>query len=136
MILTGLCRIGRDAELRYTPSGESVINLALAYNYGKKNDDGNRAVTWVDASLWGKRAESLAQYIKKGGLISVILSDLHIETYQSKNGDTVPKLVGRVIDLEFAGGNRQETGNSEKTTRPIPEKRSEIEDDFVDDIPF
>ena len=42
MILTGLARIGKDAELRYTASNEPVANLSLAFNYGRKGDDGKR----------------------------------------------------------------------------------------------
>jgi single-strand DNA-binding protein len=41
-----------------------VANVSLAFTYGKKGDDGKRPTQWVDASLWGQRAESLAPYIK------------------------------------------------------------------------
>src|SRR3546814_4735293 len=37
-ILTGLMRLGRDAELKYTAGGDAIANLALAYNYGKKEN--------------------------------------------------------------------------------------------------
>ena len=56
MILTGLCRLGRDAELRYMPDGTAVLGLAIAYNYGKKDEQGKRATQWVDASLFGDRS--------------------------------------------------------------------------------
>ena len=39
MILTGLARIGKDAELRYTASNEPVANISLAFNYGRKGED-------------------------------------------------------------------------------------------------
>ena len=67
MKANGLARIGKDAEVRFTPSGAAVANVSLAFTYGKKGDDGKRPTQWVDASLWGQRAESLAPYIKKGG---------------------------------------------------------------------
>lgn len=69
MILTALARLGRDAELRYTQSGDAVCELALAINYGRKEADGNRPTQWLSASLWGKRAESLAQHLQKGKLL-------------------------------------------------------------------
>ena len=63
MKANGLARIGKDAEVRFTPGGTAVANVSLAFTYGKKSDDGKRPTQWVDASLWGQRAESLAPYI-------------------------------------------------------------------------
>ncbi|HBP27898.1 MAG TPA: single-stranded DNA-binding protein [Advenella kashmirensis] len=98
--IQGLFRIGRDAVLRATPDGQSVVNLALAYNYGKKQDN---LTQWVDASLWGKRAEALAQYLIKGQQIYAIISDAHIETFEKQGGEQASKLVGRIDFLEFSG---------------------------------
>ena len=107
MILTGLARIGRDTELRYTSGGEAVANISMVFNYGKKGSDGKRPSQWIEASLWGKRAESLAQYLGKGSMIDVVLSEPHIETYQGKNGEG-HKLVARVIEIELAGGRSED----------------------------
>jgi single-strand DNA-binding protein len=79
MILTALARLGRDAEVRHTPKGEAVANLALAINYGRKGSDGNRPTQWVEASLWGARAESLAPHLMKGKLLYVVIEEPHIE---------------------------------------------------------
>lgn len=108
----GLARLGRDAEIRTTGQGESVATLALAFSYGRKGSDGNRPTQWVDAALWGKRAEALAPYLTKGGLVSVVLEDVRIETFDGKNGPG-HKLAGRVIDVELAGG-------GERTAAPAP----------------
>jgi len=56
----GLARIGRDAEIRFTPGGEAVAGLSLAFTYRVK---GEKCTQWVDGSLWGKRAEALAPYL-------------------------------------------------------------------------
>ena len=64
-----LGRIGRDVELRYTPSGDAVCNIALAVDYGRKGQDGKRPTQWYEVSLWGKRAEALQPYLLKGGMI-------------------------------------------------------------------
>jgi single-strand DNA-binding protein len=103
MKLIGLCRLGRDGELRRLPSGESVVNLALAYNYGKKGEDGNKPTQWVDASFWGTRAEALSQYLVKGQLFLVEVRDVHVETYAKNDGSSGVKLVGTVDNIEFAG---------------------------------
>ena len=92
----GLARLGRDAEIRTTSQGESVATLALAFSYGRKGSDGKRPTQWVDAALWGKRAEALAPYLLKGGLVSVSLEDVHIETFDGKNGPG-HKLAARVV---------------------------------------
>lgn len=124
MILTALARLGRDPELRYLASGDPVMNLALAINYGKKVD-GKRPTQWIDAALFGKRAESLAPYLSKGLLVFVVIDEPHIETYQGKNGPGA-KLVGRVSSLEFAGGNeRGESGESGNPAREHAKAKQE-----------
>ena len=104
MTMTVLARLGRDAEVRYTPKGDAVANLALAYEYGRKGDDGKRPTQWLDGSLWGKAAESLAEYLTKGKLLCVLVDEVHIETYKKNDGSEGTKLVGRVMKVQFAGG--------------------------------
>ena len=138
----GLARLGRDAEIRYTQGGDAVASLSLAFSYGRKGEDGRRPTQWVDGSLWGKRAEALAPYLTKGSLVVVTLEDVHIETYQGKNGEG-HKLAGRVIDLELAGGGeRQEAPAPQRAapqrTQPAPRQAAPATafDDMADDIPF
>lgn len=135
----GLARLGRDAEIRTTNQGESVATLALAFSYGRKGSDGKRPTQWVDGALWGKRAEALAPYLLKGGLVSVLLEDVHIETYQGKNGEA-SKLVGRVVDVELAGGGERTAApapapRAAPAPRPAPSAGSGF-DDMTDDVPF
>lgn len=133
----GLARIGRDVEVRFTANGEAVASLSLAFTYRLK---GEKATQWVEASLWGKRAEALAPYLRKGGLIAVTVDDVHIETYEGKNG-TGTKLVGRVSDVELAGGG-QEAEQAEKPkpaparAAPKPVPASSGFESMDDDIPF
>lgn len=136
MILTGLARIGRDAELRHTPNGHAVIELSLAFNYGKKGADGNRAAQWINASLWGKRAEALEAHLRKGQLVSVVLTDPRIETYTTRDGRDGAKLVADVQDIEFAGGRRDEGSPAPRSQAPAPAAAPGPVDDLADDIPF
>jgi len=103
MILTGYARLGKDAEIRQMQDGTAVANLALAFNYGKKEADGHRPTQWVDGALWGPRADALAQWLVKGQGLDVTLEDVHIETYQKNDGTSGSKLVGRVAIIGFAG---------------------------------
>lgn len=136
-VLTGLFRLGRDAEVRYTQAGDAVAQLALAYNYGKKQD-GKQPSQWVDASLWGKRAEALAQYLTKGSTISAVLSDVHIRTYEKKDGGQGFAMSARVLDLEFAG--KPQGAQQQAAPKPTPraaEKPASADVPFEDDdIPF
>lgn len=135
----GLARIGRDTELRHTPKGDAVVNISLAFSWGRRGEDGNRSTTWVEASLWGKRAEALAPYLKKGGLVSVVLEEIHMETYESQNGGGT-KIVGKVMDIELAGGGERTQVPApaparQQTRAPAPQPSSGF-DDMDDDIPF
>lgn len=135
----GLCRIGKDVELRRTPNGDAVCALSLAFSFGRKGEDGKRPTQWVDASLWGKRAEALHPYLIKGGLLSVTLEDVHIETYQGNNGPG-HKLSGRVLDIELAGGTEQRAQAPARPPAQAPAAKAPAGgsgfDDLDDDIPF
>ena len=126
MKASGIARIGKDVEVRYSPNGDAIANISLAFSYGKKQSDGKRATQWVDATLFGKRAESLAPYLKKGGQIVAYLSDVNVQTYESKNGQGV-KLVGKIDDLELIGG------QSERTPQPVAQVKP-VDIDL--DVPF
>lgn len=129
MILTGNVRLGRDGELKYTASGSAVVNLAGVYDYGRKGDDGKKPSQWVDAALFGKQAEALAPYLKKGAVLSVVLDEVHVETYQGKNG-TQAKLVGKAISVNFAPSQPQKEAANAK-----PQQKSAPTDDW-DDVDF
>lgn len=113
--LTGLARLGRDVEVRYTPGGDPVANLSLAFAYGRKGQDGNRPTQWVDGSLWGKLAEALAPYLTRGVLVTVTIEDAHIETFRKSDNSEGYKLAGRITGIELAGG-----GEKKATPAPAP----------------
>lgn len=139
MILTGLARLGDDVELRYIGAGKAVCTLRLAFNYGAKGADGKKPSQWIEATLWEKRAEALAQYLKKGTAVSVVIVDPHIETYEKKDKTTGFKFVGKVSEIEFAGGgNQQSSGSSasKPAQKPAPSSQAGGYGDPDDDMPF
>lgn len=138
--ITGVFRIGKDAEVRFTPRGDAVAQLSLAYNYGKKGDDNKRPSQWIDASIWGKRAESLAPYLLKGSQIYAVLSDPHIQTYEGKNGQG-HKLAANVLEIELIAGQREQGQAPARQERPAarPAPAPSNPGDFSDmdsDVPF
>lgn len=138
----GMARLGRDAEVRYLPDGTAVANLSLAVTVYDKNADNNRGTQWYDASLWGKQAESLAQYMVKGSLHCFTLSDVRLEEWEH-NGKSGVKMVARVDSVEL--GPRQGDAAA-PAPRPAPSPRSSSPepapkaqggfDNMEDDIPF
>lgn len=62
----------RDPEVRYTPKGTAVTDLGLAVNRKFRVEEEMREeVTYVDVTFWGRKAEVIAQYMKKGGGIFI-----------------------------------------------------------------
>jgi len=132
----GLAKIGRDAELRRTAGGEAVCSLSLAFNYGRKGEDGKQPTQWVEGALWGKRAESLAQYMVKGQGVMVTLQDVHIEQFTKSDQTTGVKLIGRVAEIAFAGPAPQRQEAPPPPPKPKPAPTGSGFDDMDDDIPF
>ena len=133
----GLARIGKDAEVRYTPGSTAVANVSLAFTYGKKGEDGKRPTQWVDASLWGQRAEGMAPYLLKGKQIVAYLEDVHLQTYTKGDGTQNTKMVARLADLEFISDNsdHKPTQKPQSAPQSKPAQDSGF-DDFPDDVPF
>ena len=65
--------LGRDPEVRTTPSGQSVASFTLATSRRWKDRDGNRQeqTEWHNIVVWGKQAETASQYLTKGKQIYV-----------------------------------------------------------------
>ncbi len=151
MIMSGIVRLGKDAEVRFLNDGTAVANLAVVFNYGAKQDDGNRPSQWVDAAFFGKRAESLSPYLLKGSQIGITLEAPHIEVFQKQDGTQSTKLAARVVDIELIsgqGGNQSQATQSptqQPTQQQRPQQRPAASnstparsslDDFDDFIPF
>lgn len=91
-------RVGADAELRTTQSGEKVLSFRVANDIGF----GDRKTTqWVDCSYWGKRAEAVSSYVRKGDKITVS-GEVKLEEFQRRDGTPGSKLAVRVNDLDLA----------------------------------
>ena len=71
VILVG--NLGRDAEVRFTPSGAAVANFSIATTEVWKDKSGQKQekTEWHRVALWGKAAESLKEYLVKGKMIYV-----------------------------------------------------------------
>lgn len=81
-------RVGRDPEIRYTPSGQPVANFSMAVDEYYKNKDGQKVekTEWIPCVVWGKQADFVAQYIGKGRLIHVV-GKWSTRKWQDKDGN-------------------------------------------------
>ncbi|HEX7540762.1 MAG TPA: single-stranded DNA-binding protein [Anaerolineales bacterium] len=65
--------VGRDPEMRYTPSGQAVTSFSVATNRQYTNNNGEtvKETIWFRVSAWGKTGETCNQYLKKGSKVLV-----------------------------------------------------------------
>lgn len=67
----GIGRLTKDSELRYTPQGKAVANFTMAVNRPFTNQQGEREADFIPVVVWGKLAENVANYTRKGSLVGV-----------------------------------------------------------------
>jgi len=84
VILAG--NLTRDPELRYTPKGTAVAKIGMALNRSWKTETGEtkEEVTFVDVDAFGRQAEVIGQYLKKGRPV-LIEGRLKLDTWEDKN---------------------------------------------------
>jgi single-strand DNA-binding protein len=147
-------RLTRDAELKYTNSGQAVCHFSIATSSRVKKGD-----QWVDESsfwdvdLWGKRAESVNQYLTKGKLVAV-QGDMRQDKWE-QDGQSRMKVKITANDVQLLGstggpsgqgGGQPYGGGEARSQRPAAQpaargaprenERGPSADDFTDDIPF
>ncbi|MCW2247141.1 single-strand DNA-binding protein [Azospirillum fermentarium] len=99
-------RLGADAELRSVQSGEKVLGFRVANDVGF----GDRKTTqWVDCSIWGRRAESLAPHLTKGKAV-VVSGEVTLREFEKRDGTRGAGLSVRVNEIDFMGGGRDGEG--------------------------
>ncbi len=114
----------RDPELRYTPKGTAVAKIGLAINRTWRDESGatKEEVTFVDVDAFGRQAETLAQYMKKGRPI-MVEGRLRLDTWEDKQTNQKRSRLGGVLEtfqfLDYGGGRPAEDGNA-APQRPQP----------------
>ena len=133
MLMLGLARLGNEPEVRYTPDGKAIMDLSLAFSYGRKVD-GKQPTQWVNGTMWGERCEKLKPYLAKGQLLFVSMTEPHVEVYKRKDGTEGVNLRARVGELEFAGPKPDSQPETPQNAGKYPSRSSLGSID--DDIPF
>jgi single-strand DNA-binding protein len=102
--------LGGDPEMRYTQDGKPLLRFSVAANYRVKDADGggwSDAVQWVRCTVFGNRAETLGQYLKKG--MKVFVSGrLEARPWIDSNNQPQAGLEVLVDDVEFMSRQQDE----------------------------
>ena len=138
-------RLTRDAELKYTNSGQAVSNLSLAVNQRRRRDD-----QWVDEAhffdcvVWGRTAEVLNPYLVKGKQVGVE-GQLRQNRWEQE-GRTRSRVEISVNNIQLLGGRNEQPPREGPGAAPAPRPAAAAPargsggipsaDEFDDDIPF
>jgi single-strand DNA-binding protein len=97
--------LGRDPELRYTPSGIPVCSFSMATTRRWTSADGEQRekTTWFRVTTWRKLAEICAQYLAKGKLV-LVEGDVDAGSWTDKEGNAKASLELTATTVRFLGG--------------------------------
>jgi single-strand DNA-binding protein len=137
IILVG--NLGRDPEMRYAPSGDPITNFSMATSEKWTGQDGQRQerTIWWRVSVWGKQAENVNQYLKKGSKVLVegtMVADPKTgnpRLWSGQDGQTRASFEVRALAVKFLSS-RGETSGDQMGSGGL------MEPDLADeaDIPF
>jgi single-strand DNA-binding protein len=118
--------LGKDAEVKYLANGDAICNFSVADSQGR-----DKPTMWWNCGLYGKRAESLSQYLVKGQAVTVTGSVSERE-WTSKDGEKRKTMDVRVNDVALQGGRKEAEPQEERRQAPKP---APVDIDS-DDLPF
>ena len=141
VILVG--NLGRDPEVRYTPSGDSITNTTIATTDAwkdKQTGEKKEATEWHRVVFFGKLAEIAGQYLKKGRQV-YIEGALRTRKWQDKEGTDryTTEIVAsemKMLGSKPEGTAAPEPSRSAPGATPAPPSAGSNFNDFEDDIPF
>ena len=120
--ITATGRIAADAEIRHTQTGETICSFRLASDIGFGN---RKSTNWFSCTVWGKRGESLAPYLKKGTAVTVFGS-LTLREWTNKEGHKQLSPDIRIDEITLHDP-MTETPGQQRTTPPMPPQRNDTD---------
>lgn len=127
-------KFGKDPDLRYTGSGKAVLSGTLAVDRNFKNANGEKETDWINIVVWGKQAETIANYFKKGDEI-IVTGSIQVRSYDDKQGNKRYATEINVNGFSFTSGRKSEGKQQSQQSDPFAGKGSSI-DVKDDDLPF
>ncbi len=113
VILAG--NLTRDPEMRYTPKGTAVVRITLAVNRTYTGEDGQKKeeVSFIDVDAWGRQAEVISQYMKKGRPL-LVEGRLKQDTWEDKNTHQKQSKIKVVLEgFSFIDSRGADSGSGE-----------------------
>ncbi|MFB8530440.1 single-stranded DNA-binding protein [Enterococcus casseliflavus] len=92
-------KLGKDIDLKYTQSGKAVGTTSIAVERDFKNANGEKETDWVNLVFWGKTAETVANYFRKGDEI-LVAGRIQTRSYEDNSGGR--KYVTEVVADKFS----------------------------------
>jgi single-strand DNA-binding protein len=124
-------RLTRDCELRYTPTGTAVTDVIIASNrIWSKESERQEETTFVDVTIWGKQAESLAEYLVKGRHIMVV-GRLKLNKWETEEGDKRSKLTMVAEKINLTPGGRANNSGTQSPSKP-----EKVTAEATEEVPF
>lgn len=133
----------RDPELRYTTKGSAIANISLAINRVWTNESGEKKeeVTFVEVDCFGRTAENVGQYMRKGRPL-LVEGRLRLQQWDDKQtGQKRQKLAVVAESVQFLGG--KEDGGASRNTESAPDvdrqkaaEAPQADAPESDDVPF
>ena len=123
VILAG--NLTRDPELRYTPKGTAIARIGLAVNRTWKTETGEtkEEVTFVDVDAFGRQAEVIAQYLKKGRPL-LVEGRLRLDQWEDKNTHQKQSKLKVVLEafsfIDSRGANESAGAEAPRQRQPAP----------------
>lgn len=133
--------VTRDPELRAVSSGTQVCSFSVAVNRSFKGGDGENkeSVSFINCTAWGKAAEIISQYAKKGTGI-MVSGRLEQRSYEAKDGSKRSTTEIVVEDFNFLGGRDSGADYSNEGAQEAPDDivPDDVPDEPIDlsDVPF
>lgn len=93
-------RLTRDPELRHTQSNTAVASFSLAIDRDRKGSDGERQTDFIDCVAWGRQAEFLNQWFKKG-MMAIVVGRVQSRNWEDKNGNKRVSIEINVDEVSF-----------------------------------
>lgn len=131
----------RDPELRYTPNGQAVATMTVATNRQWTDQSGEKkdAAEFTDVVVWGKMAETVSNYLKKGRRVHVI-GRLQSRSWEAQDGSKKNKTEVIATDVTFLdkapSGMDFSEGIDETPKQAKAEAKEEEQEVNIEDIPF
>jgi len=119
--------LGKNSELKQMNNGDYICNFSIADSQGR-----DKPTIWWNCTLFGKRAESLSQYLMKGQAVTVVGTVTERE-WQDKEGNKRKSMDVRVNDIALQGGRKDAEPQQERRQSPAPAPTDSFDSD---EIPF